>query len=475
MKERFYSKSVKIAEETPRIIEVANKLGIVLPSSHTALFHTVYAPIEEANDNGVRLAKKAVEDSLQGLVGAQSNLEHLGAGFMTGIILDASINENNEIETIFTFAKNIYSEDYTRALEKIQEGTLSVSFELLTSKEGQEKLDDGTIRLHDIDFQGQGLLIDETPAYKKALVFDMAKKYKERAEQCSETELVFAKKIVKSCDDLLKTRQEAVEEKEHVILSRQDNHFHIALIDFDGTGESVAVYGENSEKHTHKIVDYQIQASNKHAHSIWDWMGAKDENKQSNLNKEKSVKGGNTKMTKEQKKLVADLREELGDLAKDISDEQLLNEDKVTELRKAKTESENEKSGLEKAQSRIAELEAENAELKATVEAKNSEIEEVRENAEKIGKLKIELKDNPYVADFKDKDYLDENKIEKARMKKENDDLKAQNEDLANKNKEAKEKLKASKNESDEDLPTGHDEEDEDEGSSPRKLIARLK
>jgi len=53
-------------------------------------------------------------------------------------------------------------------------------------------------------------------------------------------------------------------------------------------------------------------------------------------------------------------------------------------------------------------------ELENSLEAKSSEIEAVRENAEKIGKTKVQLKDNEYAKDFTDEDYLDDEKVEKA-------------------------------------------------------------
>ena len=83
MIENKYSLKAKVfgAEITPEISQIAEKVGIILPSTHTAIFKTVYAPIEEANDNGVRLAKDAVYRALPGLVGSQVNLEHLGKGF----------------------------------------------------------------------------------------------------------------------------------------------------------------------------------------------------------------------------------------------------------------------------------------------------------------------------------------------------------------------------------------------------------
>ncbi len=62
-----------------------------------------------------------------------------------------------------------------------------------------------------------------------------------------------------------------------------------------------------------------------------------------------------------------------------------------------------------------AEYDTKIAELEATLKAKDSEIENVRANAEKIGKMKVELANNKFVADFSDEDYLDETKVEEAK------------------------------------------------------------
>lgn len=209
-------------------------------------------------------------------------------------------------------------------------------------------------------------------------------------------------------------------------------------------------------------------------------------------------------MTEEQLKLVADLRAELGDFAKDVSDEELLDETKVAELRTSKEEERAEElayrtntveirtfdlvenEGIETITENVQkvtktdylamqEAVAKVEQLEETLKAKDSEIESVRENAEKIGKLKTELKDNIYVAEFSDEDYLDEGKVEQAKMKAENDRLKAENEELAKKAKEAKAKVEASQesNEDNDDLETGHDEDNETVSVSA--MINRLK
>ncbi len=279
MKEKFYAKSVKIAEETDRIIEVAEKLGMVLPSTHTALFQSIYSPIDSPNLNGIILAKDAVEKALPGLISAQSNLEHLGQGFMTGIILDAFINDSNEIEIIFSFAKNLYPDEYLKAIELMQTGDLSVSFELLAERESQEHLDNGDIRIHEIDFQGVGLLLDNPPAYPGAKVFKFAKQCKERLATIPSTDLICAS-VTKTCDKILATEHpDAPIPLDEIlwttITTRVDRHIHVVKIDIDGNGETKGTFGDNEEHHVHKLVNYQIQAKAGHAHRLIEELLAK--------------------------------------------------------------------------------------------------------------------------------------------------------------------------------------------------------
>jgi hypothetical protein len=469
MKHKFFAKSVKVAVQTDRILETANRVGIVLPSTHTALFSSVYSPIEETNDNGVRLSSEAVNKALPGIIGAQTNLEHLGYGWIVGLILDAWVNSNNEIEIIYSFAKNIYVNEYVLALEKMQKGELAVSFELLSNTNSQEHLPDGTVILNDIDFQGVGMLINETPAYKNAITYEVANQYKDRIEQNKEN-LVFASKIIETCNQVLaeEVEEEFLDIKWTTITTRDDQHIHVVQIDMNGDGESVGTYGDDEKQHVHKIVNYQIQETDKHAHRILEELLAK--RKEEVLNMTKTPKGGEIQMNEEQIAKVAEIRAELGDLVAEFKDEDLLVEEKVEEVRKAKLdaekateevkEDENEpeaKSDLDVAEEKIVELQTKVDELTATLEAKDSEIAEVSANAQKIGQLKVELKDNEYVADFKDEDYLDEAKLEKAKLQKENDDLKKANEELT------KAEVKAKK---DNKTPTGHVAEEVEESAS---------
>ncbi len=506
--------SVSLAEETDRIKAVADKLGIILPSTHTALFKSVYAKIEEPNGNGVRLSKDAVLSSLQGLIGSQVNLEHLGEGFIVGIILDAWLNEAEEIEVIFSFAKNIYKEDYIRALEKMQEGDLSVSFELSTETDSIEKLPDNTIRLHNIDWQGMGFLIDAPPAYKKAKVYDVATLIKKRAMD-SEKEILYASKIVESCEKIIKKAYMVDQDGLSLgVTSVKDNHFHVYQLDETGnSGKTIATYGEG-KNHEHVIKEGFVIEADNHSHDFMDQVLAKKNVVREKKVEEQTNQGGAKIMTEEQKQLVAQLRAELeGHIPENISDDDLLVEAKVEEIRKAKTEKEealkrttevNQKTEVtdngskseiketttvtevtdweakaKEAEAKLAEVKAE---LESKVDAQNKEIEtlkaenetfkaeaktrEEQAKAEKLAKIKAEMKDNQFSKDFKDEDYLSEAKVKEAKMLKENADLKEENKKL--KSNSGKQTVEATQ---ETDLPTGAETTEE---VPVGKLIAKL-
>ena len=184
------------------ILKIAAKRGLQYPSPHLALFKSVYAKMEEANGNGVRLATKAVEESLPTLVGKQVNFNHQRQNAICGYILDAWLNKKtDEIEICFAFFKDVYPDEYQEAIDLMEEGKLTVSFELNSEKSTQEHLQDGSRRLNDINFAGVGLLLNEKPAYAGAIVFETAKKAVSYIFNPN-GDLVFANK--NECQELMK-------------------------------------------------------------------------------------------------------------------------------------------------------------------------------------------------------------------------------------------------------------------------------
>jgi len=461
MKEKikFQSKQTVYAEEDSKEISIiAEKRGILIPSTHLGFFKTVYAKIEEANLNKIRLSAKAVNEALPGLIGSQVNFEHLGAGFLCGTILDAWINETDEIEVMYSFFKSIYPDEYEKSIELAKEGELAVSFELLSERDSQEFLSDGTIRLHDIDFQGMGHLMDNPPACPEAKIYEFAKVIRDRVKQCTDRELVYASKIEEKCNEILNADKwtsdiynnfpdssfAVIEPAYKDGITGDKKARHLAFKDRDGridlTNYRIALDKvDEILPVTDSITTEELRKQAKEELDNFTDILAnqKDENKPN--------QGGSQKMefTDEQKTQIKDLRAELGDFAKDISDEDLLNDEKVAELREAKeskkaeelafkidsveirTFSLEEKDGVETVVETVdrmtvtdfnamKEAQVKVIELEATLEAKNSEIETVRENAEKIGQTKVQLQDNEYAKDFTDEDYLDDEKVAKA-------------------------------------------------------------
>lgn len=477
MKEKikFESKQIVSVEEDSReILDIAKKRDILIPSSHLGFFKTIYCEIEKPNLNGIILAREAVEKALPGLISAQVNFEHMQAGFLCGSILDVWINDNDEIEVVYAFYKGIYPDEYDQSIELAKEGKLAVSFELLSESNSQEHFDNGDIRLNDIDFQGMGHLMDNPPACSSAKIYEFAKVIKNRVNETKNKELMFASKIVETCDKILKTDKQSSD----VYKDFPDSSFaviepafrdgtssdrkarHLPFKDrfgkFDLTNYRIALDIVNEILPiTDSITTEELREEAKEELAKFTEILAKIKKEEEKLNQ-----GGNTNMelTKEQKAKIEKIQEELGDLSKDVSDEDLLKDDKVAELRIVKAEADKtakakkteeiaykvdsveirtysleDIDGVETVVENIqvvrkvdynAQLDAVTkvAELESTLEAKNSEIETVRENAEQIGKTKVQLKDNTFAKEFTDEEYLDDEKVAKAIQDQKNAD-----------------------------------------------------
>lgn len=190
MKETIFL-TAKIKQEEKVLNDVLDKLGIVHPNPVLGFFHFVYSPIEEANLNGVRLAEKAVEISLPQLKQCQCNINHLRlAG--CGSILDSWVNTNNEIEIIVSFFKNLFPKEYAHAMELYNKNKLFVSFELCTNPNSVETLPDGTKRVHEISWEGVGILMDVAPAYPAARALETASKIIEDFMAQEDKQLIYA-------------------------------------------------------------------------------------------------------------------------------------------------------------------------------------------------------------------------------------------------------------------------------------------
>ena len=117
--------TAKIKREEKTLKDVLKKAGIVYPHPSLGFFHFIYSPLEDSNQNGVRLAEEAVEKSIAQLKATQANINHERVGGC-GSILDAWVNKDDEIEIVVGFFKNLYPEEYEQALEDYKNNNLFV-------------------------------------------------------------------------------------------------------------------------------------------------------------------------------------------------------------------------------------------------------------------------------------------------------------------------------------------------------------
>jgi hypothetical protein len=182
------------------LIEIAEKLGIKLPSPDLAVIKTVYAEIDKVNRNGIVLPREAVKKGLPTLIGKQINWEHNGAGKICGYIIDAKIN-NDLIEITGVIFKSLFPEEMEQVKEKFEKKDLCVSFEIWNrNPEDKEsvvhELENGFRSIDPIIFHGCGLLLVNPPACPKAKVYKLVAKVLTETEKIIEKvfgeDLIFA-------------------------------------------------------------------------------------------------------------------------------------------------------------------------------------------------------------------------------------------------------------------------------------------
>ena len=185
--------SAKVKKIDNGIKKALKKANIQYPHESLGFFKAIYAKVDgkTPNGNGVILAK-SVKDNVPFLIGTQMNRDHIREGYIMGSIIDAYINENEEIEIVFTFAKNVYPEEYELALELMKDEKLTVSFELSVDKKDVEVVEGRYRKLKNVSFDGVGLLFDIKPAYANAHVLETAMRIIERTFEHEGKQLLYA-------------------------------------------------------------------------------------------------------------------------------------------------------------------------------------------------------------------------------------------------------------------------------------------
>jgi len=479
--------SAKVKKIDSGIKKALKKANIQYPHESLGFFKAIYAKVDgkTPNGNGVILAK-SVKDNVPYLIGTQVNRDHIREGYIMGSIIDSSINENEEIEIVFTFAKNVYPEEYELALELMKDEKLTVSFELSVDKKDVEVVEGRYRKLKNVSFDGVGLLFDIKPAYANAHVLETAMRIIERTFEHEGKQLLYAsakditqkwvrigeliekalqdksnkgdiKMDKKANDALLAAQKKLVSDEfgEEVVKGWSDEDF-LNQDKIDEVRESLKATEEKvedkkvedkaDEKADEKVEDKKVEdkADEKADEKVED-KKVEDKAKESEETAEKTVVEEDVKINQ---KVTYD--DEKNEETIEVESERVVKrDDKIKVVEKTKSE-------VTYSYAQVKEIKAE-YELK--ISEKEKEIEFLKENAQKIIEVRSELGD--FVEDLSDEDLLDDDKLEKARLQKRVNELETANE---------KEEDVDEKKPEDKDLKTGHEEKEqvEEESSSNR-------
>ena len=440
MKETIYFEAQVKKSKTP-IDKVIKNLNIVYPNDSLGFFHAVYAKFEEPNGNRVILAN-SVKDDVPKLKFTQCNMNHnRQLGPVLGTILDAFVNEKtNEIEIVCSFFKSLYPKHWETAQDLMENGELTVSFELKVDKDDIENLSGGVRRLKQVDFDGVGLLFAVKPAYKNAHVLQLANEIVNKVFDKSR-ELVYAsakdavdklEKTSKAIEDIIKSKEEDidVDKKAKDALLAKFKEAVIEELGEEATKDwsdaeweaELAKRSESTEESTEvteEAVEEKPVEDNKEEEEV------KSEEKEE-ASEEELEEAQKVKVETETTQKVTD------EMDSDAGTEKITVE--TVSTRKVDDKMQEERKVTEEVMYTYAQIEEEKAKVKEEYEAKISEKEEeiktltaqvsfYKENATKIAEIRAEL--STYVAELSDEDLLDSDKCEIARLKKQLDEAKS--------------------------------------------------
>lgn len=150
---------------------IASKRGVKLPAIDLAIFKGKYAFTDRTNLNGCSLPKAEVVKSLNTLVGKAIDFDHFRERIV-GYWLDAELVDD-VIYAYGAFFKGNLQDDFDVIKDLMGKNNLGISFEAYGTREFK---DNGTYDLKDIEWAGGALLINTKPAFPGAGVLELSNK-----------------------------------------------------------------------------------------------------------------------------------------------------------------------------------------------------------------------------------------------------------------------------------------------------------
>jgi len=416
------AKAQKIDGDIKKALKKAN---INYPHPSLAFFKATYAKFEEANGNNVILAD-SVKDNVSDLIGTQMNKNHYRYGNIMGQIINAYVTKNNEIEIIFSFHKSVYADEYQQALDLMEKGKLTVSFELRVDKENVEIVSGGAKRLSAVDWEGVGMLYNVKPAYSNAFVLETAMKQIEDLFQSEDRELMYAsvKDIASKWTKIGQLIEETVIANNNggIEMDKKTNDALLAeqkkIIVSEFGEDAVQEWSDADFLNEEKIQALRDSLSTEEVKEV----EASEEEQDAENKASESVEKEETSEEEVKEELEAEKFETV--VEQKVKETRTYDTDAQTETIKTESETVVENDGKvqveEKMEKETTYTYAQVEEIKADYE---KQITFLKENAQKVVEIRSEMGD--FVVDFTDEELFDEAKMEVAKLKKENAELRA--------------------------------------------------
>jgi hypothetical protein len=424
LKEASFASSMRFldtAKEKSKIQKIAEKANIVFPSPDLAFFESVFALIDVANKNGAILPKEEVEKSLDTLNGKPVDIDHYRKRVI-GTMLYAELVDN-KIIAYGTIFKSSFPEDFEVIEELMANNNLHTSFEAWCNK---EMLSDGTYKLKEIIWAGNGILVDTEPAFPDAGILEIAK----------ERVLEFASKI-KNPDTFIRSEKSTLENASFYMHEFQmicdliyklgnpndaeDQGFHsIEMVDFlNGKVKTTWMSFMDKNKDTKCMIDInpRVIDSGKVNDKKFIKMNVITDNK----NISSTIDGVADIKAEEKLKMEEKIKELQAQIAKFESDKNTLEQENASlkaELQKIKEDAELQakelaevKVNLEKSSKDLEDFK------KAAVEDQKLAVEKAKAETKVLAERRAELTEE-FSKDLSDADILNEDKFENAKLKK---------------------------------------------------------
>lgn len=444
-----YFITAKVEKIDKQIEKAIQKSGITFPHPFLKFFKAKYALADgqTPNLNGVIL-EKTVQEDVPCLIGSQVNKNHCG-WLNLGHIIDVYM-VGYEIQIIIAFDTFYNEKEYDKAVKLMDEGKLHVSFELKV--DASQVVKDGKVkRIKRALFGGVGLLYDVKPAYPDGDVITRAMEIITEAFNEEDKQLIYAnvESISKKWLALGEKIEQAINESklsdktggntmnlkanEQLLAIQKQN----VIKEF---GEAVKDWTDEDFLNEEKInaLRESLKSTENKEVKAEETKEVKPEDKASEVKAETKKEDATVVNEKTTQTSVYDVKRDdaTGTMEvvetvitqKEVDGKVVMDEKIVRNTVYASEKVDAMKADYE---AKLAEkdtvIASKDAEIKTksdALTAKEEEIKFVKENAKKITELRAELGD--FVKDLSDEDLVkNTDKVEIARLKKENAELKA--------------------------------------------------